>query len=743
MQKQEIIREVLGLLLFMSGVFLLVCLITSNPADPPSPLSVGTEPGIKNACGRLGALLSFYLFRYTGIFAPYVAALICMLWGGALFAKRPITEAWIKALAAAVLMLSISTLERLVFSQSYFSDRLVGGYYGTFFAEFLKTNVGGTGAYLTVSSLLVLSFVLSTNLLFSDLLVHLFTWLKEKLKNKKEESASAIPAFQPAYIEPEEIKKKEETPKLKPSKSKKRQQEDAEEEKPVKIAVCDKEGYSMPPVSLLNPSEKATSMSDEDLSRTSALLEQTLVNFGINAKVVGTQHGPSLTMYELSLAPGVTVSSICSRGTDISVALGTQNVRIVAPIPGKNTIGVEVPNRRKINVYLRDFIESPEMSKKKYAIPLFLGRDTSGNLTIGDLTKMPHLLVAGATGSGKSVCLGSIIMSILYTKNPEEVKMILIDPKRVEFSIYEEMPHLYHPVVTDMRKASVVLNWAMKKMEERYEILSALGVRNIQEYNSLGKKEREQKLENIADEDKERLPEFLPYVVIVIDELSDLLLVARKDVEMAIVRLAQKSRAVGIHLIVATQRPCVDVISGHIKANMPSRIAFRVTSMVDSRTILDQNGAELLLGSGDMLYLYQGAPVPARAQGTYISTAEVERTTSFLRDKARPEFDEELAAWEPDSEATESSSGSDNDSLRNDEKYEEAVMMILTEQRGSVSLLQRKLGLGYGRASRFVDFMAQDGILGQADGSKPREVLISLDQWLAKKQAEQPVASSK
>jgi S-DNA-T family DNA segregation ATPase FtsK/SpoIIIE len=350
---------------------------------------------------------------------------------------------------------------------------------------------------------------------------------------------------------------------------------------------------------------------------------------------------------------------------------------------------------------------------------------------------MPHLLVAGATGSGKSVCLNSIIMSILFTRSPEEVKLILIDPKRVEFSSFEEIPHLYHPVVRDMRKAADVLNWATRKMDERYEILSAVSARNIQDFNSLGKSKLRERLDSMEEEVREKIPAALPYVVIVIDELSDLLLVARKEVEMSIVRLAQKSRAVGIHLVVATQRPCVDVISGHIKANMPSRVAFRVTSMVDSRTILDQNGAELLLGSGDMLYQSQDSPTLKRAQGAFVTPAEIERTISFLREKAKPEFNEELASWQAESASCEAAPTPDPDSPLRDEKYYDAVKLVLTEQRGSVSMLQRKLGVGYGRAARYVDFMEEDGVVGPENSSKPREVLISLDQYLAKNSAAQ------
>jgi S-DNA-T family DNA segregation ATPase FtsK/SpoIIIE len=736
MNKKEIIREIEGLLVLLFGVFLLVSLASFSAADLPQPLVIGASRGIENWCGRVGAHLSFYLFRHIGIFASYIAAAVCMLWGGALFTRRPVPDGYFKGFAAALLILSVAIVERFLIPQWFFPTRLVGGYYGTFFGGFLRTNLGTIGAYLTVFALLVASFVLSTNLLFFDSVKELLARVKRQMfseKSKKAQEATPVLAQQVEIALPH----KEEVSKAQISRRKSNLQEEEKEEKDQKEKekTVRQKSYALPPLSLLSQPDASQLPDEAELGETSALVEKTLANFDITAKVVGTQRGPTLTQYELSLAPGVTVNSICSRETDISVALGVQNVRIVAPIPGKNTIGIEVPNRNKANVSLRGFLESPEFTKKKYIIPLFLGRDTSGDLIISDLTKMPHLLVAGATGSGKSVCLNSIIMSILFTRAPEDVKLILIDPKRVEFSSFEEIPHLYHPVVRDMRKAADVLNWATRKMDERYEILSAVSARNIQDFNSLGKSKILERLSGAEDEIKEKIPTALPYVVIVIDELSDLLLVARKEVEMSIVRLAQKSRAVGIHLVVATQRPCVDVISGHIKANMPSRIAFRVTSMVDSRTILDQNGAELLLGSGDMLYQSPDSPVLKRAQGAFVTPVEIERTISFSRERAKPEFDDELATWRAATDSSETEVVPDPDSPQRDEKYYDAVKLVLSEQRGSVSMLQRKLGVGYGRAARYMDFMEEDGIVGSDNSSKPREVLVSLDMWLAKNSA--------
>jgi S-DNA-T family DNA segregation ATPase FtsK/SpoIIIE len=489
--------------------------------------------------------------------------------------------------------------------------------------------------------------------------------------------------------------------------------------------------YTLPPLSMLTPAEAGPVEEYETAMREKAeILGRTLQNFRIEARVVAVERGPNITQYELELAAGVKVHRIMSLGDDLAMALKAPSIRIIAPIPGKSTVGIEVPNQDQDVVRLRELIESDEFGRKDFALPLFLGKDSTGNPLIADLARMPHLLIAGATGSGKSVCMNTIILSILLARKPAQVKMILIDPKMVELSLYEHIPHLLAPVVTDMRKAPSVLEWAVNKMEERYGLLSRVEVRHIKNYNALGAAEIAARLEKEeADLEKEKIPTHLPYIVVVIDEFADLMCVARKEVEGSIIRLAQKSRAVGIHLILATQRPTADVITGLIKSNMPCRIAFQVASKVDSRTIIDKNGAEMLVGQGDMLFLPPGSANVIRAQGTYVSEDEVKAVVKFCKAAAQPEFHPELVRWE----GGEAGGGEGGEE---DELYDQAVRIVLETQRGSASLLQRRLEIGYSRASRLIDIMTERGILGPFKGSKAREILLSLEDWEAMKARE-------
>jgi DNA segregation ATPase FtsK/SpoIIIE, S-DNA-T family len=402
-------------------------------------------------------------------------------------------------------------------------------------------------------------------------------------------------------------------------------------------------------------------------------------------------------------------------------------VRIVAPIPGKNTVGIEVPNNDRQLVRLREVIEETNGRVKKMRIPLYLGKDVAGNPMAVDLATLPHLLIAGRTGTGKSVCLNSIIVSMLMTRSPNDVRMLMIDPKMVELSPYKNLPHLMHPVVTDMRKAEAILAWAVEKMEERYALLARAGVRHISVYNQLGDEELMDRLKPESDEERAAIPRHLPYIVIVADEIADLMMTAAKEVEQHIIRLAQKSRAVGIHLVLATQKPTVDVITGLIKSNLPARICFQVASRTDSRVVLDEMGSEKLLGNGDMLFLLPGTSTLLRGQGTYLSDDEINRVLDCVG-TTEPQFVTELVQLKPAAAAE----GNDADKFKNrDELYEQAVDIVIREGRGSVSLLQRALGIGYGRAARLIDFMAEDGIVGQYNGSQARDVLMTLEQWAA------------
>jgi DNA segregation ATPase FtsK/SpoIIIE, S-DNA-T family len=487
--------------------------------------------------------------------------------------------------------------------------------------------------------------------------------------------------------------------------------------------------YKLPGMDLLGITEVVVNSLDRTvLEQTARKIEETLRNFKIDAQVVEVQKGPVITQYEVALAAGIKVHKIMALSDDLAMALKAPSIRIVAPIPGKSTAGVEVPNRQRSIVGLRELLECPENVSGKYKIPLMLGKDTAGKPIIGDLGEMPHLLIAGSTGSGKSVCINAIIINILMTKTPEEVKLILVDPKMVELSSFEDMPHLLTPVVTDMKKTPAVLEWLVEKMEERYELLSLAGVRNITSYNALGREKLTEILRAKGEVEEEAIPEIpdlLPHYVMIIDELADLMMTASKEVEASITRLSQKSRAVGIHCILATQRPSVDVITGLIKANMPSRISFHVTSKVDSRTILDRNGADKLLGKGDLLYLAPGTSNLVRAQGTFISDREIREVVKFARNEAEPQFNAELSRFG----AANAGEGSNED-----EFYEQAVRIILDSQRGSVTLLQRQLQIGYTRASRLMEIMHDNGLVGPFKGSKAREVYYKLEEWEAAKE---------
>jgi S-DNA-T family DNA segregation ATPase FtsK/SpoIIIE len=484
--------------------------------------------------------------------------------------------------------------------------------------------------------------------------------------------------------------------------------------------------YELPPLDLLLPNEEVSYEEHEkEVRRKAKILEKTFKNFGFNVRVVEIETGPVIAQYEVELEAGLRLSKISGLADDLAIALRVPSVRIVAPIPGKNTVGIEVPNENRQLVRLREVIEETNGRAKRMKIPIYLGKDVAGNPMAVDLTALPHLLIAGRTGTGKSVCLNSIILSILMSRGPDEVRMLMIDPKMVELSGYRKLPHLMHPVVTDMRKAEAILAWAVEKMEERYLLLSRAGVRHLSVYNQLGEEELRERIQPEDDEQWRQIPRHLPYIVIVADELADLMMTSGKDVEQHIIRLAQKSRAVGIHLILATQKPTVDVITGLIKSNLPARIAFQVASRVDSRVVLDEMGADKLLGNGDMLFLLPGTSTLLRGQGTYLSDDEITRVVDFVGTDD-PQFAGELMQLKTKEEA-EASGGA---ALKHrDELYETAVDIVVRERRGSVSLLQRALGIGYGRGARLIDFMAEDGIVGEYNGSQAREVLISLEEW--------------
>ena len=482
------------------------------------------------------------------------------------------------------------------------------------------------------------------------------------------------------------------------------------------------ENWRLPDVNLLRePSYNFNAQQEQRVRQQAKVLEQTLEEFRVEAHVVEIDTGPVITMFELKLGAGVKVSQIASLSNDIARALKAHAIRVVAPISGKNTVGIEVPNIEKERVRLRELMTSAGARAAAMNLPLFLGKDAGGAALVTDLTAMPHMLIAGTTGSGKSVCLNAVILSLLMTKRPDHVKMILIDPKMVEMSQFKDVPHLMCPIVTDMARGEKILEWAVTKMEERYELLAEARVKNIDGYNELGADELYARFAPENEQEKTRIPTHLPYIVIVIDELADLMMTAAKEVEHHLARLAQKSRAVGIHIIVATQRPEVKVVTGLIKSNLPARICFRVASRMDSRIVLDQNGGEVLMGQGDMLFLPPGSHKLMRAQGTYLEEAEVHAVLEDLASRAKPEFHPELIRLR----TADAEAGSEF----RDPLFDDAVRIILESKRGSVSLLQRRLTVGYSRASRLIDQMAEAGIVGDYKGSQAREVLMTLDEW--------------
>ncbi|QDT06153.1 DNA translocase FtsK [Rubripirellula lacrimiformis] len=489
--------------------------------------------------------------------------------------------------------------------------------------------------------------------------------------------------------------------------------------------------YTLPPLELLQQSDDVCYEDQlQEVRRKAQILEETFRDFNFNIRVVEIETGPVIAQYEIELEAGLRLSKITGLADDLAIALRVPSVRIVAPIPGKNTVGIEVPNETRQVVMLRDVIEESDTRSAKMNIPVFLGKDVSGNPMVVDLAKMPHLLIAGRTGTGKSVCLNTIISSILMCCRPDEVRMLMIDPKMVELSGYGRLPHLMHPVITDMKKAEAILAWAVEKMEERYSLLAKVGVRHINSFNDLGREEILRRLEIDEADEPTDVPDKLPFIVIVADEMADLMMTAGKDVETHIIRLAQKSRAVGIHLILATQKPTVDVITGLIKSNLPARLSFQVASKTDSRVVLDENGADKLLGNGDMLFLWPGTSTLIRGQGTYLSDDEIDAVCAHCS-QSEQNFVGELMNLKIETEG-EAGEGTSMEAIKKrDELYDSAIEVVIREGRGSCSLLQRCLGIGYGRAAKLIDFMAEDGIVGDYNGSKAREVVMTMPQWQA------------
>ena len=754
--------DLLALCLLALCVFLTLSLWSYDPVDPPSRLAYPARQEPLNVCGIYGAQTAHYLRTGLG-FGTYFLLFALFTMDMRLFSRNGPTDRLLRAFGI-VLVVAGLCIGLQLHAPQFGNGPAVGGggYVGAWGIAWLEphftqqgiTIIAGTivaAGILIAGELFLLQFLIAVPLLPFRLLAVLF-----RRRPRTEESE----------VEPDPDTDPEATDEAEESED---EEEEADEPVPVKASKAGALARSKqaPPKSILpikvNPPMTAKTSRDEVRERlesgsgadsgpfelpaldllelaeefpydtlaakaqaAAAVLEKTFKDFNLNVRVVEIDTGPVVTQFELELEAGLRLSKVAALADDLAIALRVPSVRVVPSIPGKNTVGVEVPNEKQVLVRLRELIEACPESIDKMRIPMFLGKDVMGRPLVVDLTKMPHLLIAGRTGTGKSVCLNTLILSMLMTRNPDQVKMLLIDPKMVELSPYKRVPHLMHPVITDMKKAEAVLAWAVDKMEERYDLLAQVGVRHLDSYNKLGKAKVLAKLGiEEGSEEAERIPESMPYIVIIADEMADMMMTSGKDVEGHIIRLAQKSRAVGIHLVLATQKPTVDVITGLIKSNLPARIAFQVSSRTDSRVVLDEMGADRLLGNGDMLYLAPGTSHLTRAQGTYVGDDEINNVIEFYGDY-EPQYSTELARL-----STKPADGKVTaDGLaQRDEMYEQAIEVVIREGRGSVSLLQRALGIGYGRGARLIDYMAEDGIVGEYNGSQAREVLYTWEQW--------------
>lgn len=744
--KEKLKREIIGILLVAIAIFLFLSLISYDPADL-SLFSYSSQKVkvIGNWMGIVGAYVSGLLFQgfgFPSFLIPFVLGFYAF---GFIFRwewKYPL----VKLGGWAVILLTTSSLFSLWMKplRIYAQDLLVGGFIGEILSRNLVRYFNLPGATVIFTVILILSFVLGTGISFIGVLRRLVSGMAKlidkisTMKMVRREQTERAKKLVKRKQEKGEVKgeikgeAREETREAPPvvvvdraTPSKRR--EEIIEQEAFEFAETRKE-FQLPPVSLLDAeTEKRHKIDRDSLVMNSRILEKKLLDYGVEGRVVEVRPGPVITVYEFEPAPGVKVSRIVNLADDLALALSAVTIRIVAPIPGKSVVGIEVPNAVRETVYLREIIDSDPFRNSKSKLSFGIGKDISGEPFVFDLAKMPHLLVAGSTGSGKSVSVNSMISSILFKATSEEVRFLMIDPKMLELSDYEGIPHLLLPVVTNPKKAAIALKWLVNEMERRYTVLAEKAVRNIEHYHQKMDKELKEKgrvykrrgdtLEGDENKAEERI-ERLPYIVVVIDELADLMMISSKEVEESITRLAQMARAVGIHLILATQRPSVDVLTGLIKANFPARISFQVTSRVDSRTILDTIGAEHLLGSGDMLFLPPGSSKLIRIHGAFISSAETKRVVEFLKKQGKPSYETSiLTEVKKEKETT----GEDDEY---DEKYDEALAFVAETGLASISLIQRRFRIGYNRAARIIEKMEGEGVVGPSDGVKAREVLI-------------------
>ena len=737
--RTEHLNEIKGIIILALAVILLASLVSYVPEDLIWFTAHPNEPA-HNLIRITGAYMAGGFFFLAG-YSAYLFVLFLFFWSWNIFTSRETPLSLARGVSLVILVSVMSGLFSLTGSPLAAHRFERGGLTGMVFADFLSRNLGGIGAYVVLLALACLCLVITADFLVSPLIVRITRaligmwenfrhgaplWAWPSLPLRRPE-AGEKPPHKDAKAVPEAVPPPEKNP---PKGRKTRPEPEAAEAPPEKAAVpppkpqppnirivptkteglsperADKPlvigNYQLPPFDLLkDPPKVSESNVQETLVNGAKTLEQALASFGVMARVADIERGPVITRYELEPAPGVRVQSINSLADDIALAMQASSVRIQAPIPGKNRVGIEVPNGASAAVVLKDVLIQGDIRNARSKITLALGKDTAGKPIIADLADMPHLLVAGATGAGKSVCLNVIIMSIVYNASPHEVKFIMIDPKMVELNQYNDIPHMLCPAITDHKKVAAALGWVIGEMETRYKTLQKHQVKNIKAYHAKGFE--------------------MPYIVVVVDEFADLMQTSGKVIESAITRLAQLARAVGIHLILATQRPSVNVITGTIKANLPARIAFKVASQIDSRTILDEKGAEDLLGKGDMLFIRPGDPKPLRGQCSYLSDEEIHKVMDFIRGQEKPQYDASVTA-----RPAAAAGGSEE----KDEIFDEAVRVVMETGQASASMLQRRLSLGFSRAGRIVDQMERAGIVGPNVGSKPREILIDREKWL-------------
>jgi S-DNA-T family DNA segregation ATPase FtsK/SpoIIIE len=692
-------KEISGILWLGLSIIIFLSLISFSSSDL-SVLQTPPNQPPQNMIGIAGAWLGFVLYSLFGT-ASYLLVFFTFSFAILHFSPFYETKAYLKVIGCSILLLSLAVffsitgIGNTLFQGLFTGDnsRFAGGIIGNFLSSAMMKLFGDIGTYIVISVAAVAGIILTSfHEDFYFFLKRLARFRSYRVGAQEQKGKPSLSVGKPKISS----RKASKTVKAKKDSSK-----EEEEEVPSTSPA-----FSLPPISLLNDPPAERTGDDSYIYDNSTKLENALAEFGIKAKVASVQKGPVITSYELEPGVGVKVQSIVSLADDIALALRAPSIRVVAPIPGKAVMGVEIPNPNPKIVCLKEILESSKFTGLDSKLAVAMGKDIRGEPVVDDLRGMPHLLIAGTTGSGKTVCLHSLISSILFNAYPHEVKFLLIDPKMVELAPFSQIPHLYAPIVTMAKEAPAALQWIVEEMESRYGKLAEVGVRHIDKFN-----ERMEKEGNESEK--------MPYIVVIIDELADLMAVASRKIEEMIMRLAQLSRAAGIHLILATQRPSVDVITGIIKANFPYRISFQVSSRVDSRTVLDSMGAEKLLGKGDMLYLPAGSNKPIRVQGSLVTEEEIERVVQHLEGMGSPDFSEVDFKLDKGEKRTSSTLPAEKDPL-----FKEAVRIILTTNQASASNLQRRMSIGYARAGRIIDLMQEEGIIGPPQGSKPRDILV-------------------